>query len=142
MPATDSIVLAMLEQKCPRCHRGKLFTHGMYNLAHFTEMPEVCPVCGLTYEPEPGFYFGAMYINYVFSTAIVLVVGLLVYYGLGNPDTWVYVLSVTSTVLLLLLPVLLRYSRTVMLYLFGDASYDPQAARRAWTTPALKPLRS
>lgn len=131
MPALDSTPLALLAQKCPRCHRGKLFTHRMYDLAHFTDMPAACPVCGLAFEPEPGFYFGAMYINYVFTTAIVLVVGLLVYYGFGNPDTWVYVASVTGTVVLLL-PLLLRYSRTVMLYFFGDAGYDPQAAHRAW----------
>jgi hypothetical protein len=42
----------------------------------------------------------------------------------------VYVASVTGTVLVLL-PVLLRYPRTLMLYFFGDAGYDPQAARRA-----------
>jgi hypothetical protein len=41
-------------------------------------MPAECPVCGLAYEPELGFYFRAMYVNYVFSTAIVLVVGLVI----------------------------------------------------------------
>ncbi len=131
MPATDSTILALLGQQCPRCHRGGMFTHAAYNLLHFTEMPAGCPVCGQTFEPEPGFYFGAMYINYVFTTGIVLVVGLLVYWLLGDPDTWVYVTSVTGTVLVLL-PVLLRYSRTLMLYLFGGTHYDPDAARRYW----------
>ena len=129
MAAHDSTVLAMLGQKCPRCHQGNMFTHGMYNLAHYTEMPVACPVCGLVFEPEPGFYIGAMYISYAFTTGIVLVVGLLVYYLLGDPDTWVYVASVTVAVVGLL-PLLLRSSRTVMLYFFGDASYDPQAVHR------------
>ncbi|WP_246601626.1 DUF983 domain-containing protein [Hymenobacter profundi] len=131
MAAHDSPVSALLAQKCPRCHRGHLFTHGMYNLAHYTEMPVACPVCGLAFEPEPGFYIGAMYISYVFTTGIVLLVGLLVYHLLGDPDTWVYVASVTVAVVGLL-PVLLRYSRTVMLYFFGNAGYDPHATRRAW----------
>ena len=56
---------------------------------------------------------------------------LLVFWLLGDPDTWVYVTSVTGTVLVLL-PVLLRYSRTLMLYLFGGTHYDPDAARRYW----------
>lgn len=64
MAAPNSTVLAMLGQKCPRCHQGNMFTHGMYNLAHYTEMPLACPVCGLAFEPEPGFYIGAMYISY------------------------------------------------------------------------------
>lgn len=127
MAVIDSTALAMLAQKCPRCHQGRLFTHGMYNLAHYTEMPSACPVCGLAFEPEPGFYIGAMYINYVFTTGIVLVVGLLVYYLLHDPNTWVYVASVTVAVVALL-PLLLRYSRTVMLYFFGGTRYNPQAS--------------
>jgi uncharacterized protein (DUF983 family) len=131
MPAPASTLLAMLAQKCPRCHRGNLFTHGMYNLAHYTEMPCACSGCGLAFEPEPGFYIGAMYISYVFTTGIVLLVGVVVYNLLHDPDTWVYVASVTVAIVLLL-PALLRYSRTVMLYFFGGAGYDPDAARQAW----------
>lgn len=95
MPVHDSTLLAMLGQKCPRCHQGHMFTHGMYNLAHYTEMPPACPVCSLSFEPEPGFYIGAMYISYAFTTGIVLLIGLLVYNLLHDPDTWVYVASVT-----------------------------------------------
>lgn len=84
---------------------------------------------GLAFEPEPGFYIGAMYISYAFTTGIVLMVGLLVYHLLGDPDTWVYVASVTVAVVGLL-PLLLRSSRTVLLYFFGGANYDPQAVQR------------
>ncbi|RIY12225.1 DUF983 domain-containing protein [Hymenobacter rubripertinctus] len=90
-------------------------------------MPVSCPVCDQTYEPEPGFYFGAMYISFAFSTGIMLVVGLLVYNLLGDPDTWVYVTAV-ALVSLLLTPLSLRYSRTLMLYLFGGTRYDPKYA--------------
>ncbi|OWP64555.1 DUF983 domain-containing protein [Hymenobacter amundsenii] len=86
-------------------------------------MPPACPVCNLNYEPEPGFYWGAMYISFMFSTAIVLVIGFAVYYLLDDPDTWVYILAV-ATVSLVLTPWSLRYSRTLMLYLFGGAEYD------------------
>ena len=40
---------------------------------------------GLAFEPEPGFYIGAMYISYAFTTGIVLMVGLLVYHTAGRP---------------------------------------------------------
>ena len=129
MAETDSTLVALLQQRCPRCHQGPLFTHSALSLTHFTEMPEQCPVCGQPYEPEPGFYFGAMYISFAFSTGIMLVVGLLVYNLLGDPDTWVYVTAV-FIVSLLFTPLSLRYSRTLMLYFFGGTRYDPKYAAR------------
>ncbi len=128
MQKTNSTALAMLAQKCPRCHQGALFSHSGFNLTKFAEMPEHCPVCGQAYEPEPGFYWGAMYISFAFSTAIMLVVGFGVYYLLHDPDTWVYIVSV-AVASLLLTPLSLRYSRTLMLYFFGGVSYDPSRAR-------------
>ncbi|MBT9394310.1 DUF983 domain-containing protein [Hymenobacter sp. NST-14] len=91
-------------------------------------MPAHCPVCGQAYEPEPGFYWGAMYISFVFSTAIMLVVGMAVYFLLHDPDTWVYVAAVALAATLLT-PLSLRYSRTLMLYLFGGIRYAPERAR-------------
>ncbi|RPD50336.1 DUF983 domain-containing protein [Hymenobacter sediminis] len=90
-------------------------------------MPEACPVCGQAYEPEPGFYWGAMYISFAFSTGIMLVVGFAVYYLLNDPDTWVYITAV-AIFALLLTPLSLRYSRTLMLYLFGGIRYDARYA--------------
>lgn len=123
----DSTLTGILKQRCPRCRRGALFTHSALNLSHFTEMPPACPVCGQAYEPEPGFYWGAMYISFAFSTGIMLAVGLAVYYLLGDPDTWVYTAAV-AVVALLCTPLSLRYSRTLMLYLFGGVRYDKRYA--------------
>ncbi|RSK46886.1 DUF983 domain-containing protein [Hymenobacter rigui] len=88
-------------------------------------MPEDCPVCGQHYEPEPGFFWGAMYISYAFSTGIMLITGLLVYHLLHDPAVWVYVTSV-AVAAVLLTPLSLRYSRTVLLYLFSGIDYKPQ----------------
>ncbi|RSK47804.1 DUF983 domain-containing protein [Hymenobacter rigui] len=92
-------------------------------------MPVACPVCGQAYEPEPGFYWGAMYISFAFSTGIMLVVGFAVYYLLNDPDTWVYTTAV-AVVALVLTPLSLRYSRTLMLYFFGGVKYDKRYSIR------------
>ncbi|GAB3288965.1 DUF983 domain-containing protein [Hymenobacter tenuis] len=113
----------MVQQRCPRCHEGALFTHSAANPVRFAEMPEHCPVCGQAYEPEPGFYWGAMFISYAFSTAIMLVTGFLVYYLLHDPAVWVYVTSV-AVLAVLFTPLSLRYSRTLMLYWFGGITYQ------------------
>ena len=125
----DSTALALAKLRCPRCHQGKLFTSSALNLTRFAQMPTQCPVCGQAFEPEPGFYFGSMYITFAFNVATVFVVGVLLYYLFGNPDTWVYVVTVT-VVTLLLTPLILRYSRALMLYLFGGAQYNPNWRQR------------
>jgi len=130
MSKLNSSALAILAQRCPRCHQGPLFTHSALNLTKFADMPAACPVCGQAYEPEPGFYWGAMYISFAFSTGIMLVVGFAVYFLLHDPATWVYIVSV-AVASLLLTPLSLRYSRTLMLYWFGGVSYDPSRANAA-----------
>lgn len=44
-----------------------------------------CPVCHRAYEPEPGFYYGAMYISSGFSTGILLGIGVLLNYFANDP---------------------------------------------------------
>ncbi|MDF7814703.1 DUF983 domain-containing protein [Hymenobacter sp. YC55] len=91
-------------------------------------MPERCPVCQVAYEPEPGFYWGAMFVSYAFSVACFAVGGVLAYYLFNDPAVWVYVLLVTSLVLLSA-PATLRYSRAIMLYLFGGIHFDSRYRR-------------
>jgi hypothetical protein len=100
-----------------------MFSYGAYNLSHFTEMPVSCPVCGQHYEPEPGFYWGAMYISFGFAVPIVLLSGAFLYWFAGDPDTWVYV-TMVAVVMLLLTPPSFRYARAVMLYAFGGVQFD------------------
>ena len=124
----DSTALALAQLRCPRCHQGKLFSHSALNLSKFAQMPAQCPVCGQTFEPEPGFYIGSMYITFGFNVATTLVLGVLIYYLMGNPDTWVYV-SIVTAFTVLFTPLILRYSRALMLYLFGGAQYNPDWKR-------------
>lgn len=66
-----------------------------------------------------------MYISSGFSTGILLAVGFLLYYFANDPPLWVYITTVAVTVLLVT-PLLFRYSRAVMLYGFGGAKFDPR----------------
>ena len=126
--AIPSTVLALLDLRCPRCHTGKLFKHPALSFS-FMEMPDECPVCRQTYEPEPGFYYGAMYISSGFSTGIFLMIGFLLYFFANDPPVWVYVTTVAVAVLAVT-PLLFRYSRAVMLYGFGGARFDPRFLTR------------
>jgi uncharacterized protein (DUF983 family) len=38
------------------------------------DLHEQCPRCGLKYEPEPGFYYGAMYVAYALGVALFVTI--------------------------------------------------------------------
>ncbi len=63
---------AMWNNKCPRCRQGDLFVSPM-RLKNPIDMPEKCAHCGQRLEPEPGFYYGAMFISYIFSGWFLLI---------------------------------------------------------------------
>ena len=52
---------------CPRCRRGDLFATSSFGFDKPFEQYEHCPKCGQNYFPEPGFYYGAMFISYIGS---------------------------------------------------------------------------
>jgi len=45
------------------------------------KMHKECSKCGQSFEPEPMFYFGAMYISYMLSTVILLPLALIVVFA-------------------------------------------------------------
>ena len=123
--SNSSALKAISQCKCPRCHRGKMFTHSALNLRKFDDMYEYCPVCKFRYEIELGFYWGAMYISYGFSVINVLIVGVALFYLAGDPPLWVYGVIITG-ITLLFTTLMFRYARVLMLYFFGSVHYDRQ----------------
>lgn len=53
--------------KCPRCHEGDLFETPAFSFRKPFDMYPNCPNCKQSYFPEPGFYYGAMFISYILS---------------------------------------------------------------------------
>ncbi len=72
---------SVLANTCPRCRRGSLFVKP-YTLKSAYKMHDRCPNCGQTYEPEPGFYFGAMFLSYIISSLLLVAVALFLVFGL------------------------------------------------------------
>ena len=123
-----SVGSAILNHKCPRCRTGDIFQYPfLQKPTKFTATYKSCPHCGVQYEQEPGFFVGAMYVSYAFTMAILLGTAFILYNFFGDPDLIVYITTVPAVVLLLL-PIVFRYSRTVFLYGFGGISYNPEAA--------------
>ncbi len=109
--------------KCPRCKQTNLFNNqNMYYLPDLFKMPERCSVCNLKYEMEIGFWWGAMYVAYAVSCAIVLsfFVRLFFYFKLGVDMALIIDMSLTA----LLFPVTFRISRSLWIHMFAHQSKD------------------
>ena len=115
---------ALVGQKCPHCRRGPLFCFPWYNLKSFLKMYEHCPHCGQQYEIEPGFFWGAMYISYAFTTGWFLVG--LTFYFMYWPPMVPFILFYISFIILTL-PINVRYSRTILLHLLSPIKFSKQA---------------
>jgi uncharacterized protein (DUF983 family) len=82
-----------------------------------------CDVCGQKYEPEPGFYYGAMFISYIITAWIFIIVGLTLAFGFNWTVTQTLVAVAFLTVLIH--NAIFRISRSLWIHIF--VKYDPGA---------------
>jgi len=115
---------AVSEGRCPRCRKGKIFSRPFYSLRGFDDMYEFCPHCGLKYEVEPGYFYGAMFVSYAISGGVALVLGFLLFYLAEDPGGWVYV-AVIAPAMVLIAPVNFRFSRVLWLHYVAGIKYQP-----------------
>lgn len=62
-----SKLFSIWNMKCPRCNEGDLFETGSFSFQKPFDMPKRCPACNQNYMPEPGFYYGSMFISYILT---------------------------------------------------------------------------
>ena len=116
---------ALTAARCPRCRQGKIFAAPWWQVTKFSRMHEHCPHCGLRYEVEPGFFFGAMFISYAVSVGIMISIGALSFVVFNDPDNiWLYYIIPITLASLAAVPFNFRISRLVMLYLFSGVRYE------------------
>lgn len=104
---------------CPRCGSDKVFLYSAFNLKHFTDTKEKCEKCGLNYNPETGFFFGAMYWSYAILVAMIVTLSI-TFHIFGMFDYAIYAIPIA---IVLLLPFIFRYSRMLMLYVVYPIMY-------------------
>ncbi len=59
-------ISSIFKMKCPQCREGDMFKKP-FNFSKPLDMHERCEVCNNKLEPEPGYYFGAMFISYIWT---------------------------------------------------------------------------
>ncbi|NND07412.1 MAG: DUF983 domain-containing protein [Saprospiraceae bacterium] len=111
---------SILNMTCPRCREGKLFVQP-YSFSTAYKMHQKCPICQQNFEPEPGFYYGAMFISYILTGWIFILVGLALVFGLGWSGTMT-ILAV-GFIAVVLHNLFFRFSRSLWIHVF--VKYDP-----------------
>lgn len=107
-------LLALLRQRCPVCLEGAVFK-GIFG------MHSHCPVCGIKYERETGYFLNSMFIGY--TVGFFILVPTAVWLFFLNVDLLVFsTVVILETVLIY--PLIFRYSRLVWMY--GDQLLDPR----------------
>ncbi|MGB0521993.1 MAG: DUF983 domain-containing protein [Flammeovirgaceae bacterium] len=107
----------ILQKKCPNCGKGDLFKYSLSKVWKFTQMYDHCPECGYNYNPEPGFYNGAMYISYAMNTAMIVTIFLTANLLIDEKNPVLFV-ALTVIPVLVFFPAVFQWSRTIMLHLF------------------------
>jgi len=85
-------------------------------------MNKRCPHCDVNFEKEPRFFDGAMYISYAMSVGLFLVSAFIIYHTVEGATENTYLIAIIAEVVLLF-PVMFRYSRIFYLYAFGGLKY-------------------
>lgn len=116
MSKKNSLLYGIAAAKCPRCREGEMFPGKLYS-TKFADMHDTCPCCGQWYEPEPGFYYGAMYVSFALNVGIFLI-SLVILYQLVEEITMAMMVGVVAAVVVGLLPIIYRLSRVLWIYMF------------------------
>ena len=121
-------VQSSLFHKCPRCLEGDLFPDkNSYHLKETSNMYSHCPKCGLNFIPEPGYFYGAMYVSYAFTIAIGVAVFIADYLFFWEKGILFFVFFLTI-VLALAAPYTFRTSRAIWLNFFNK--YQPDVRKK------------
>lgn len=116
MKKPPSAIAALLSGKCPQCRKGKVYKEPWYKVTKSLNMHENCPHCSVKIEPEPGFFWGAMYFSYALVVAIFFVVGFAFFTIYDDPDLNAMVLTIIGIVAFLAI-FIFRLSRLLMMYI-------------------------
>jgi len=117
-----NLLKSLFGNKCARCRRGSIYTtQNPYDLKNCLKMPEKCPVCGQQVEVEVGFYYGTGYVSYALSIAVCVatLIAWWLFIGFSIYDNRIFWwLGVNGLLLVLLQPMLMRWSRTIWMAFF------------------------
>jgi uncharacterized protein (DUF983 family) len=117
---------SILTGTCPRCQEERMYVdRNPYNLSRIYKMHDHCSHCGLQYQLEPSFFYGAMYVSYGLTVAIGVAAFIIskVFIGLELTQSFIAIIIT----LIVTMPVTARLARNIYINMF--VSFDKDAAK-------------
>jgi uncharacterized protein (DUF983 family) len=117
-----SKLYSILTGTCPKCQNESMYLDK--NPLHFNKilkMHENCSHCGLRYQIEPSFFYGAMYVSYGLNVAIGIAAFIISFVFFDSNLKVAFIVIIAS--LIISFPFVLRWSRNIYINMF--VSYDP-----------------
>jgi uncharacterized protein (DUF983 family) len=118
---------SILTGSCPKCQEESMYVDtNPYHIKKIYEMHEECSHCGLHYQIEPSFFYGAMYVSYALTVAIGVAAFIIakVFIGLDLIASFAAIILA----LLLLMPVTARLARNIYINIF--VHFDKDAVKK------------
>ena len=120
-----SMLSSIFKLTCPRCRTGEMFIHPI-NLKKPLAMHKFCETCGQKFEPETGFYYGAMFISYLVIALLSFLIVCINIFVLGIQ------VELSFGILLVILAIIyiwnLRFCRSLWIHLV--IKYNPKYVSR------------
>ena len=112
---------SILTGSCPRCQNESMYLDkNPLHLSKMLKMNENCSHCGLKYQLDPSFFYGAMYVSYGLNVALSVVVFLLSYLFIHwDLKTTLIAILIAN---IILFPFVIRWSRNIYINFF--VSFD------------------
>ena len=114
---------SILTGTCPKCQNESMYCdQKMLHLDKILKMNENCSHCGLRYQIEPSFFYGAMYVSYGLNVAIGIAAFIISFVIFGASLKIAFISIIAAIVLSFAF--VLRWSRNIYINMF--VSYDPK----------------
>jgi uncharacterized protein (DUF983 family) len=118
---------SILTGSCPKCQNESMYSDkNPLHLTKVLKMNDHCSHCGLKYQIEPSFFYGAMYVSYGLNVAVGIAAFIVSFVFFKTSIETSFLAIVIS--LIVLFPFVLRLSRNLYINMF--VSYDPKAGQK------------
>jgi uncharacterized protein (DUF983 family) len=118
---------SILTGSCPKCQNESMYSDkNPLHLTKVLKMNDHCGHCGLKYQIEPSFFYGAMYVSYGLNVAVGIAAFIIsfVFFGASIGQSFIAIVIA----LIVLFPFVLRLSRNLYINMF--VSYDPKTGQK------------
>ncbi|MEO8534670.1 MAG: DUF983 domain-containing protein [Flavobacterium sp.] len=118
---------SILTGSCPKCQNESMYSDkNPFHLTKVLKMNENCSHCGLKYQIEPSFFYGAMYVSYGLNVAVGIAAFIVSFVFFKTTIEQSFLSIIIA--LIISFPFVLRLSRNLYINMF--VSYDPKAGQK------------